>query len=208
MDRTDVQTLQNKAQLPGSDLHDLISILRPFEPVLLKSFLPKAKTISIPVQNFEDRSSVIAEYEKVAGKRIQTKAALNQNRKCVDRLAHIRASRGKKNANMGRRQYHRRPSTRITCSRSWESNPLPISMRKRSTTRQSCGHAGEAENRDVLDSGNSTRAGVHSWRDILFFQYRKLLMLTSFCRQYSICEIPLASHCRMHSSQNRRFSGL
>ncbi len=68
MDSTDIQPLENKTQFPCLDLGNFISILRPFEAVLLKPFLPEAKTVSVPVKDFEYCPTPIAEYKEVAGK--------------------------------------------------------------------------------------------------------------------------------------------
>lgn len=124
-----IQTLQNEAQFPGTYFHDLISILRPFEAVLLKPFLPETKAVAVPIQNLEYGMAVVAEYKQMAGERIEAQGVLHQNGKSVDLLAHVRASRRKKDTHMGGRENHIRPNTRTTRSSSSESNPFAISMR-------------------------------------------------------------------------------
>lgn len=128
-DGTDIQALEDKAQLPCSDLHNFISILRPFDTVLLKPFLPKAETVSVPVQDLEYCPAPIAEYKEVAGKGVECQGAFHQNREAVYCLSHVCGSRGEKDPHIGRQINHMRPSTRTTRSKSSGSNPLPISTR-------------------------------------------------------------------------------
>jgi hypothetical protein len=124
-----IQSFKDKAQLLCPDLHYFITIVRPFEPVLLKPFLPKAKPVPVPVQDLEDRLASITKHKKMAGKRIETQGAFREDREAVYCLSHVRASRRKKDPHMRRQENHIRPNTRTTRSRSSESNPLPISMR-------------------------------------------------------------------------------
>jgi hypothetical protein len=124
-----VQPFKNEAQLLCADLHYFGFILRPFEPVLLEPFLPKAKSVSFPVQNFEDRSTAITEYKKMAGKQVEPQAAFHEDRQAVYCLSHVRGSRRKKDPHIGWQENHIRPNTRTTRSRSSESNPLQISIR-------------------------------------------------------------------------------
>ena len=45
----DIQSCNQPGQLPERDIHHIFLILRPFEMIFFKPFLPKAETILIPV---------------------------------------------------------------------------------------------------------------------------------------------------------------
>jgi len=133
----DIQSFKNEAQLCCSDLHNFISILWPGKAVLLKPFLPKTKTVSVPVQDLEYRVSAVAERKQMAEKGIKPQAVLNQDGERIDCLSHISVSRSKENAYLWRHVDHILPRVLTTRSRSSASNPLPISIRYRPITRQS-----------------------------------------------------------------------
>jgi hypothetical protein len=94
--------------------------------MLLKSFLPKAEPVSVPVQNFEDRLSPVTEYKKVAGKRIKTQSVFHENREAVYCLSHVRASRREEDPQDGRKSY---PVVTRRHAQGLPIEPLPISMR-------------------------------------------------------------------------------
>ena len=108
--------------------------------MLLKPFLPKAKTVSIPVQDFEDRPPPIAEYKEVAGKRIEAQGAFHQNREAVDRLSHVRASRGKKDSYIGRQEISYPPQHADDTLKVFGIESFAdLDAVAMPTTRQSCG---------------------------------------------------------------------
>jgi len=89
-----VQPLKQPSQLPLINLHNLLYTLRPGKFVLLKPFLPQAKTIPVPIQNLDPVTCTIAENEHVPGKRVHLQALLYQDAQSIDGFSHIRAPQG------------------------------------------------------------------------------------------------------------------
>ena len=75
----DLQTVKQPHKLPSADLHYRFRRCRPAEPFLLQSFLPKTKTIPIPVEHLDHSLPAIAENKQVTAQGIQRELLRNQN---------------------------------------------------------------------------------------------------------------------------------
>ena len=84
-----LQTLQQPHKLPPAYLHYRFRRCRPAESFLLQSFLPKTKSIPIPVENLDHGSPAIAENKQVAAERIQRELLRNQDGQSIDGFPHV-----------------------------------------------------------------------------------------------------------------------
>ncbi len=83
------QAFQKPAQLSVVNLKNICSIFWPSEELFFQSFVPQAKSVSIPVQNFYHILALVAEYKQVPGKWIHFQMFSHHNRQAVNGLAHI-----------------------------------------------------------------------------------------------------------------------
>lgn len=114
MNYTDIESLEKKPELPCAELCYISFLLRPFEPVFLKSFLPQAKTVSVPIENLHHCPSSIGEDKEMPREGIELHCSLYQDGKTIDGFAHIRIAQGKKNPCVRRCMDHRRLNIRMT----------------------------------------------------------------------------------------------
>ena len=124
-----IESLQKKGKLSGTDFHHLLGILRPLEPVFFQPLLPKCETVAVPVKHFQGGFLAIAEHKKVTGEGIHLQRRLHQDRKSIDRLSHVGSAGGEKHSGMsgdGNHRLSRNPSSR---SRASASKPFSISSR-------------------------------------------------------------------------------
>ena len=66
----DIKTGDQPGQFSAADIHDLFLGSRPFEPVFFKPFLPQAKTVLIPIKDFEYGTVPITKYKQMARENI------------------------------------------------------------------------------------------------------------------------------------------
>lgn len=64
-DALQIEPFKEEGKLPGRHLHDLLPALRPMETVLLKSFLVKSESISIPEEDLQSRTPPVAKDKQV-----------------------------------------------------------------------------------------------------------------------------------------------
>ena len=92
-----IQPGEQPAQLLDADGNNILGCCGPFETMLFKPLGPQAKTIVVPVQDFDDRALPIAKNKQVARKGIKIHGLLDQDGKTVDGLAHIGTAHGQIN---------------------------------------------------------------------------------------------------------------
>jgi hypothetical protein len=65
--------------------------------MLLQSFVPYAKSVVIPVQNFDHVTAPVAKNEQIPGKGVLTYDLFDHNGKTVDGFSHVGAAHCQKN---------------------------------------------------------------------------------------------------------------
>ena len=123
-----IQPGKQPAQLLDVDGNNVLGCRGPFETMLFKSLVPQAKTIVVPVQDFDDGALPVAKHKQVAGKRIKIHGLFDQDAKTVDGLAHIGAAHGQVHVAGKARQNHNDCTALSSCLSVGASNPLPTSI--------------------------------------------------------------------------------
>jgi len=130
------------------DGKNFVCCFRPPEPVLFQPLMPEAKSVAVPVEDFDDIPPAVAESKQMTGQGIKIKLVGNQHGQTVDRLAHIGCAGGDKGADeMGREQHYRFSRVASNLSKVAGENVSPTStdnLPGRTTLRAARSGRGEA----------------------------------------------------------------
>jgi len=102
-----VEPIQQPSKSLPVDFSHLVCRLRPFETMFLKTLDPQAKSVSVPIQNLDDRPASIAEHKQVSGEHLMLEMVLHQDGQPVDLFPHVGMTQGQEHpASLGNRQLH------------------------------------------------------------------------------------------------------
>jgi len=91
-----IQTCQQPGELGGVNFHDFGFGFGPFKTIFIQFFLPQAKSVVIPVQNFHDGLVAIAKSKESSGKWIAHAAMMGKQGKAVDGFTHVSSTESEK----------------------------------------------------------------------------------------------------------------
>ena len=118
--------------------------------------MPNAKPVPVPVQYLYDVAAAVTKYKQVAAEGIKIKMALYYNTQSIDRLPHIRDSKGKVYLYAGiKMDHHCLSNVPINLNRVSDENPSPISIRYRSPMITFRGAVSFIEKGDRIGLGNT-----------------------------------------------------
>jgi hypothetical protein len=60
---SEIEPFEKERKIPRADLHYLLGVPRPFEPMLLQSLLIKRKAVPVPKKDLEYRTPAVAKDE-------------------------------------------------------------------------------------------------------------------------------------------------
>lgn len=110
-----IKTRKQPFQLFRPDGNYFFPGSRPGEPVLLQTLMPDAKSVVIPVKDFDHVTPTIAENIQIPRKGILPHDLLNHNGKTVDGFSHVCAAHGEKNSVGLNGEHHIAETSRISC---------------------------------------------------------------------------------------------
>ena len=103
---SNIKTFQKPRKLSAVKFKNLLGALEPDKIVALKTLVPKAESIAVPVKDLDHVAPPVAKYEKMPGKRIEVHLLGHDNRQAVDRFSHVGAAHGQVNTGVLRNKHH------------------------------------------------------------------------------------------------------
>ena len=114
----DIQSFKEPTQGETVNFTDFLLVGGPSETILLQLFLPEAKSVSGPIEHFDDLSGATAKYKQISASQITVQLVFDQHGQSVYRLTHICRTKTKKNARLPTEPPHHAPlmaeSTHLT----------------------------------------------------------------------------------------------
>jgi hypothetical protein len=81
--------------------HDLLFGSWPFKEMFLQPFVPQAKTIPVPIKDFNHIAFSIAKNKQMAGKGVKFQMFTYQDRQTVNGFTHVGNAHGQVDPNVG-----------------------------------------------------------------------------------------------------------
>ena len=136
-----IESLQQPVQLAAFYAEHLVSTLGPNKPVPLQPLLPEAKTVAVPVKDFDHVAAAVAEGKQVPAEGLQRQVHLHQQAQSVDGFAHVGGAHREEDLQMLRNHHWIPRSAVTTCCSVGGSNPGETSMQRSgdSATRRAGG---------------------------------------------------------------------